>query len=94
MILVEVQVPALNRRYDFELDEESHVGDLTDMVTELIREKEGLTENREGQGLERESLTRKTEKCCFYVLEQERILAEDETLKQQGVGNGNILYLI
>ena len=64
MILVEVQVPVLNRRYDFELE----------------REKEGLTG--------------KTEKHCFYVWEQERILREDETLKQQGVRNGNILYLI
>ena len=76
MILVEVQVPVLNRRYDFELDEESLVADLT----ELIREKEGLTG--------------KTEKHCFYVWEQERILREDETLEQQGVRNGNILYLI
>lgn len=80
MILVEVQVPVLNRRYDFELDEESLVADLTEMVAELIREKE--------------ELTGKTEKYCFYVLEQERILREDETLEQQGVRNGNILYLI
>ena len=79
MILVEVQVPVLNRRYDFEL-EESLVADLTELVAELIREKEGLTG--------------KTEKHCFYVWEQERILREDETLKQQGVRNGNILYLI
>ena len=80
MILVEVQVPVLNRRYDFELDEESLVADLTELVAELIREKEGLTG--------------KTEKHCFYVWEQERIPREDETLKQQGVRNGNILYLI
>lgn len=80
MILVEVQVPVLNRRYDFELDEESLVADLTELVAELIREKEGLTG--------------KTKKHCFYVWEQERILREDETLKQQGVRNGNILYLI
>ena len=80
MILVEVQVPVLNRHYDFELDEESLVADLTELVAELIREKE--------------ELTGKTEKHCFYVWEQERILREDETLKQQGVRNGNILYLI
>mgnify|MGYP005865407207 CR=1 FL=1 len=46
MILVEVQVPVLNRRYDFELDEESLVADLTELVAELIREKEGLTGKR------------------------------------------------
>ena len=40
------------------------------------------------------SLIRETEKYCFYVWEQERILAEEETLKQQGVRNGDILYLI
>lgn len=39
MILVEVQVPVLNRRYDFELDEESLVADLTELVAELIRKR-------------------------------------------------------
>lgn len=94
MILVEVQVPVLNRRYDFELDEESLVADLTELVAELIREKEGLMPGGEGQGQGRDSLARKKEKYCFYVWEQERILKEDETLEQQGVRNGNILYLI
>ena len=94
MILVEVQVPTLNRRYDFELDEERHAGELTEEVIELIREKEGLMPDKEETDSGKGSLIRETEKYCFYVWEQERILAEEETLKQQGVRNGDILYLI
>lgn len=94
MILIEIQVPVLNRHYDFELDEESCVGDLTEMVTDLIREKEGLEPDKEEPDPEKDDETGKPEKYCFYVWEQERILAEDESLKQQGVRNGDILYLI
>lgn len=94
MVLVEVQVPTLNRRYDFELDEERYVGELTEEVIELIQEKEGLMPEKKEKDPEKGSLTGGAEKYCFYVWEQERILTEEETLKQQGVRNGDILYLI
>ena len=39
MILVDVQIPALDRTYDFELDEETPVGELVERKPQLSREK-------------------------------------------------------
>lgn len=81
MILVDVQVPALDKIYDFELEEEKQTGQLIDDILYLIGRKEGLyVEKKSGIRL--------------YAFGQERFLDEDKGLWQQGVGNGERLILV
>ena len=42
MIVVDIQVPNLNRTYDFELDEEMKTGELLKKIIQTISEKESL----------------------------------------------------
>ena len=80
MILVDIQVPALDGIYDFELEEESKVGELTKEIQTLLTMQEQLTE---AGGI-----------MSLYGVRQERSLKEDESLKQQGVREGDQLILI
>ena len=43
MIIVNIKVPALEKEYNFSLEEKAPVGDLIEEVTELIIQKEGVT---------------------------------------------------
>ncbi len=79
MILVDVQVPALDRVYDFELDEESQTGRLAEEIAALIVGWEKLPESGA---------------MDLYGVRQETFLRRDETLKGQGVGDGDRLILI
>ncbi|MCM1135541.1 MAG: hypothetical protein NC400_08195 [Clostridium sp.] len=81
MILVDIQVPLLDKIYDFELDEEEQTGKILEEILLLIEQKEGFARRREG-------------KLFLYALRQEGILASEETLKQQGVGDGDRLLLL
>ncbi len=79
MILVDVQVPALDRAYDFELDEESKNGRLAEEIAALIAAREKIP---------------KSGAMNLYGVRQEALLRRDETLKGQGVGDGDRLILI
>lgn len=79
MILVDVQVPALDRVYDFELDEDSQTGRLAEEIAALIAAWEKLPESSA---------------MDLYGVRQETFLRWDETLKEQGVGDGDRLILI
>lgn len=81
MILVDIQVPVLDKVYDFELDEETKVEMVLKEILALITQKEGIT-------------CEEPEKMCLYVLGQEGILPGDATLRQQGVSDGDRLLLI
>lgn len=81
MILVDIQVPALDKIYDFELEEDMQTGLLLDDILHLIARKEGLyVEKKSGIRL--------------YAFGQERFLDEEKGLGQQGVGNGERLILV
>ena len=81
MILVDIQVPMLDRVYDFELDEELKAGDLLeDILMLIIREEECSQSKRAGMAL--------------YAVRQERILNQEKTLQYQGVRDGDRLILI
>lgn len=89
MILVDVLVPALERCYDFELDEGTAVGELIREISALLEQKEHL----ESRGTERLQLyafsgADACESNCGAILNRE------ETLKQAGVQSGNQLVLI
>lgn len=81
MIVVDIQVPNLNRTYDFELDEEMKTGELLKKVIQTITEKECLEDCGESEML-------------LYDLSREMVLSESHSLKQQGVKSGEQLYLI
>ena len=81
MIVVDIQVPNLNRTYDFELDEEMKTGELLKKIIQTISEKESLNDCREDEML-------------LYDLNRETVLSENRSLRQQGVKSGEQLYLI
>ena len=81
MIVVDIQVPNLNRTYDFELDEEMKTGELLKKIMQTISEKEKLEDCREDEML-------------LYDLNRETVLSENRSLRQQGVKSGEQLYLI
>ena len=81
MILVDVYVPMLDGKYDFELNEETKTEMLIDEVVSLIEQKEKL-----GCKMERNKF--------FYDLERERMLKRNENLVRQGVKSGDRLILV
>ncbi|MBQ8596385.1 MAG: hypothetical protein IJ409_01215 [Lachnospiraceae bacterium] len=83
MVMVDVEVPALDRIYDFELDEEVDVRELTDTMVLLIVQNEKPGFEAKGQ-----------EELHLYALRQGKVLNSRMTLKQQGVQSGDGLVLI
>lgn len=81
MILVDVYVPVLDGKYDFELNEETKTEILISEVISLIEQKERL-----GRKIAKNRF--------FYDLERERMLKRDENLMKQGVKSGDRLILV
>lgn len=81
MILVDIQVPVLNKVYDFELDEEIKTELLIEDIMELIAAQEHLTCKSKGN-------------MCLYALRQEKVLEAGKSLEQQGVAAGEQLILL
>lgn len=82
MLLMEVKVPALCGRYDFELEESATVDMLIREVTAVICQKERCQCFEGAQGLR------------LYSQELERQLAPEEVLGTSGVRNGQSLILL
>ncbi len=80
MIFVDVQIPALDKVFDFELDEEVRIKQLLDEIPKLIAKK---TKKK----------IYCNEKWYLYALEREALLQEELTLKEQGIGDGERLIL-
>ncbi|MBD5500127.1 MAG: hypothetical protein HDR10_02820 [Lachnospiraceae bacterium] len=81
MILVDIQVPAIDRIYDFELDEEMPVGELIKEVTETIAQKEKMDYDKD-------------DKMHLYAMWHECMLKDMYSLKSQGIRNGERLILM
>ncbi|MGN1179757.1 MAG: EsaB/YukD family protein [Suilimivivens sp.] len=81
MILLDVQLPLINKIYDFELDEDMMVSELLQKIMGIIAEKEGMEYDPE-------------DKMYLYAMGNERILNESYSLKQQGIRGGERLVLI
>ena len=82
MILVDIYVPSVDRTFDFELNEDT-------LLDELIRKIQDILsyflhmEKRETEG---------SFLLCSY--EKQRILDENQTLRQNGITNGAHLLLV
>lgn len=81
MIFVDIYVPVLDGKYDFELDGETKTEILVGEVIALIEQKERLDCKTTGKG-------------HFYDLERECMLKQNESLTQQGVKSGDRLVLV
>jgi uncharacterized ubiquitin-like protein YukD len=81
MILLDVQVPQVDKVYDFELDEEMTAGELTEKITVMIAQQEHMEYDRANQ-------------MFLYAMDHGKILQESLSLKQQGVRGGERLVLL
>lgn len=81
MILVDVEVPALGMSYDFELDEEAMVSELTEKIMSMVGEQEGVALEKEKDML-------------LAAFQGKLILEKGQSLSEQGVANGHRLILI
>lgn len=80
MILVDVQIPMLDKVFDFELNEEMEAGKVIEDISQLAAHKENLT-------------CKNSKDMCLYILGQEKILERNQSLRQQGVRAGDRLIL-
>lgn len=82
MILTDIYVPALNEKYDFQLDETVPVQMLIDEIVEVLQKKSG--------GIPEDS-SHPFVLCSF---EQMCILDSARTLQECGVKNGSGLFIV
>ena len=81
MLLVDIQILAIDRTFDFELDENTRVDVLLEDILALTAQKEHI-------------LCKNPEPVYLYGMEQEAVLKREESLEQQGVQTGDRLILI
>lgn len=82
MILIELEVPAIGKRYDFRLEENVYIADLIDEIGVMMY-----------TGFEQEEQEKmKDVLLCEY--DSKRILPLDRTLKQCGIGSGARLVFL
>lgn len=82
MILVDVYVPALNRTFDFKLDENAEIRSVKEDMVKILCDEIGEDGEGRGAGFA----------LCSY--EQGRVLKDGSTLRECGVGNGSRLLIL
>lgn len=82
MILVELSVPALGQRYDFDLDENVRIQSLLPEMVEIISQKEHC------------NFGCPVEEMSIYSTTRQLRLAMDATVQQNRIINGEKLILI
>lgn len=80
MILVDVQIPMLDKVFDFELNEETEAGKVIEDISLLAAQQEKL-------------ICKNVKEMSLYVLGQEKLLEGNLSLRQQGVRAGDRLIL-
>lgn len=81
MILVDIQILATDRVFDFELDENSRVDALLEDILSLAAQKDHIS-------------CPDPMAVYLYGVEQETVLKKEESLGAQGVRTGDRLILI
>ncbi len=81
MILIDVYVPAVDRVFDFELDENTTAGEITEELIQKLAEQINISDKTK-------------EQLCIYAFYRECILDEALTLKEQGIDTGEKLILL
>lgn len=82
MLQIDLQVPSLNKKYNFSLNQETLVGTIIDELVEMICQKEqcGLCDDM-GE-------------LMLICLDTRKVLAKLQTLESCGLKTGNRLMLI
>lgn len=81
MIMVEVSVPALSGKYDFELDESTKVQLLIEEMLEMLCRKE------------KRSMPERTDAFCLSDMDTGALLDRDAALRDYHVRSGSRLIL-
>lgn len=81
MILVDVQVPALDRTFDFVLNEEALAGEVMKEILQLIKERV-------------KNIRQLEDKLYLYAFYKEQLLDEKLSLQEQGIVAGEKLILL
>lgn len=82
MISVDIYVPSLDRKYDFNLDENTKVRIIIEEIIEMVEQKEHTELSGNAQAL----------MLCDRL--RQRGLPKDETLRSCGIFNGSSLLLV
>jgi len=82
MILIDIKVPSLGRKYQFSVEEQVPVDTLIAELAEVICQKEQC------------SLKGETGELCLCSSEQKQILNRHTTLVQQGIVSADCLLLV
>lgn len=82
MVMVEVMVPALDKEYDFQLDENASIDILIEEITEMVCHREQI------------QLVGEEKKMMLCHLDGQRVLPRDQNLCDLGIKTGNRLMLV
>ena len=82
MILVDIYLPVLDKTYDFSLDENACVEDVTEEIIEVVCQQEQC------------ELLGSPQDLILCQMERHRILARDSTLSENGICAGDCPALL
>ncbi len=82
MILVDIYVPAVDKTYDFELNENVRIDTVIEELSEMVGQKE------------RSALKGRVDELVLCDKNSERILNRDDSLSSAGITNGGSLILV
>ena len=82
MILVDIEFLAINKKYDFKLDENTYIVELIDQIGNMI-----ITATEK-------NYEEKVKDMLLCECEKHRILELNQTLKQCGIKSGSHLVMI
>ncbi|MBR3525125.1 MAG: glutamyl-tRNA amidotransferase [Lachnospiraceae bacterium] len=82
MILVDIYVPAVDKTYDFQLNENVRVDTVIEELSEMVGQKE------------RSALRGRVSELILCDRNSERILKREESLQSAGITNGGSLILV
>ena len=82
MIIVNVKVPALEKVYNFSLEEKALVGEIIEEIVELVTQRDQLTFGGDIQDM------------VLYLREDGIHLDRDSTLDKYGIQGGSELILV
>ena len=82
MLQVDLYVPSLNKKYNFNLNETTQVGTIMDELTEMICQKEQC------------NICGELGDLMLVSIEKQEVLEKQATLIQYGITTGNRLMLV
>lgn len=82
MIMADVYVPSIGRRYDFSLDEQAVIAQLIPEIAEVICQKENCSLGGDPEGL------------LLCLMDTHQILDSSKCLSSYRIGNGSSLLLV